>query len=313
MFRLKYVIAGFAALVIGTTVHELTHVFVGRAVSGEWPIYEIVQVTQVVPFASDFQRVVVTVAGPLVELVWIGLVGGAAIVTRGRRATFLAAAFGMLAIRAWAVLQVWVDAARSAPGGGRVELRPGKGRFDIRWERVPGAAPDECDQRAADTCAAGGGDLPGASGRRPAMREYGGCCPGPAGCGACDVCAADVEGISGFVLRRHWCGSDRRLFVASPHVINSDQHPPRGGSGSRPGMWVAETRSDNRQRFSRQSRVPAGQPSRELARKSTILPAPSIVSGLAASDHSRFHRLPSQVRTDRQEQAERTLHRRAGP
>jgi len=116
MFRLKYVIAGFAALVIGTTVHELTHVFVGRAVSGEWPIYEIVQVTQVVPFASDFQRVVVTVAGPLVELVWIGLVGGAAIVTRGRRATFLAAAFGMLAIRAWAVLQVWVDAARSAPG-----------------------------------------------------------------------------------------------------------------------------------------------------------------------------------------------------
>ena len=196
---------------------------------------------------------------------------------------------------------------------GRVELRPGKGRFDIRWERVPGAAPDECDQRAADTCAAGGGDLPGASGRRPAMGEYGGCCPGPAGCGACDVCAADVEGISGFVLRRHWCGSDRRLFVASPHVINSDQHPPRGGSGSRLGMWVAETRSDNRQRFSRQSRVPAGQPSRELARKSTILPAPSIVSGLAASDHSRFHRLPSQVRTDRQEQAERTLHRRAGP
>ena len=132
MFRLKYVIAGFAALAIGTTVHELTHVLVGRAISGEWPVYEIVQVTQVVPFASDFQRVVVTVSGPLVELIWIGLIGGAAIVTRGRRATFLAAAFGMLAVRAWAVLQVWVGAAISAPGvdAWRYDLAKAASTFD---------------------------------------------------------------------------------------------------------------------------------------------------------------------------------------
>ena len=44
------------------------------------------------------------------------IVGGAAIVSRGRHATILAAAFGMLAVRTWAVLQVWADAARTVPG-----------------------------------------------------------------------------------------------------------------------------------------------------------------------------------------------------
>ncbi|MCZ6539444.1 MAG: hypothetical protein O6922_06430 [Chloroflexi bacterium] len=113
---MKYVIAGFAALAIGTTVHELAHVFVGRAISGEWPRYEFVQVTQLVPFTSDLQLRGVAISGPLVELFWIGLVGGAAIVSRGRHSTILAAAFGMLAVRAWAVSQLWVDAARTAPG-----------------------------------------------------------------------------------------------------------------------------------------------------------------------------------------------------
>lgn len=116
MFRLKYVIAGFAALAIGATVHELAHVFAGRAITGEWPRYEFVQVTQLVPFTSDLQRVAVAVSGPLVELIWIGLVGGAAIVTGGRHRTVLAAAIGMLAARTWAVSQLWTDAARTAPG-----------------------------------------------------------------------------------------------------------------------------------------------------------------------------------------------------
>lgn len=116
MLRLKYVIAGFAALAIGATVHELAHVIVGRAITGEWPRYEFVQVTQLVPFTSDLQRVVVAVSGPLVELGWIGLVGGAAIVSKGRHGTILAAAFGMLAARTWAVSQLWIDAARTAPG-----------------------------------------------------------------------------------------------------------------------------------------------------------------------------------------------------
>ena len=116
MFRLKYVIAGFAALAIGATVHELAHVFVTRAISGEWPRYEFVQVTQVVPFTSDVQRVVVAVSGPLVELGWVGLIGGAAIVDRGRHGTVLAAAFGMLAARTWAVSQLWISAAGTVPG-----------------------------------------------------------------------------------------------------------------------------------------------------------------------------------------------------
>jgi len=116
MLRLKYVIAGFAALAIGATVHELAHVIVIKAMTGEWPRYEFVQVTQVVPFTSDLQRVVVAVSGPLVELAWVGLVGGAAIVSRGRHGIILAAAFGMLAARTWAVSQLWVDAARTEPG-----------------------------------------------------------------------------------------------------------------------------------------------------------------------------------------------------
>ena len=116
MLRLKYVIAGFAALAIGATVHELAHVIVIKAMTGEWPRYEFVQVTQVVPFTSDWQRVVVAVSGPLVELGWVGLVGGAAIVSRGRHGIILAAAFGMLAARTWAVSQLWVDAARTGPG-----------------------------------------------------------------------------------------------------------------------------------------------------------------------------------------------------
>ncbi len=116
MLRLKYVIAGFAALAIGATLHELAHVIVIKAMTGEWPRYEFVQVTQVVPFTSDLQRVVVAVSGPLVELAWVGLVGGAAIVSRGRHGIILAAAFGMLAARTWAVSQLWVDAARTEPG-----------------------------------------------------------------------------------------------------------------------------------------------------------------------------------------------------
>ena len=116
MLRLKYVIAGFAALAIGATVHELAHIIVIKAMTGEWPRYEFVQVTQVVPLTSDWQRVVVAVSGPLVELGWVGLVGGAAIVSRGRHGIILAAAFGMLAARTWAVSQLWISAAGTVPG-----------------------------------------------------------------------------------------------------------------------------------------------------------------------------------------------------
>lgn len=118
MFRLKYVIAGFVALAVGTTAHELAHVAVTKAISGEWPVYEFVQVTQRVPLANDLQRVVVAVSGPLVEMGWVGLVAGAAIVDRGRHGTVLAAAFGVLVVRTWAVWQLWVSAARTEPTTG---------------------------------------------------------------------------------------------------------------------------------------------------------------------------------------------------